>query len=279
LGLKRFTRQILMVDRQRVLIADHLEAERPRRFTWLLHFDEEAEVVSAGEGRFEASYGGTSLLINLLTPAGMDVRIDRYEPVWNNILRPDYHPRIGQLALTTGPVTATPVVAALYLGPAATRPALEIMPRLLLVTFADSTRVGFNRTDEVVAVDGLETDGRAVVITLDGTAGRRARVLDMLRYRDGSGRLRDFREGEGEFVLTNGAWLPTFQEAPVALRGDFDGNGTVGFSDFVAFAQAFGSRAGTAGWDARFDLNVDGEVGFRDFLILAAQFGRRDSGD
>ncbi len=279
LGLKRFTRQILMVDRQRVLIADHLEADRPRRFTWLLHFDEEAEVVSAGEGRFKASYGGASLLINLLTPAGMAPQIDRYEPVWNNIARPDYHPRVGRLQLTTGLVSATPIVAALDLGPVAARPALEITPRVLLVTFADSTRVGFNRTGEVVTVDGLETDGRAVVIAPDGTGGRRARVLDMLRYRDGSGRLRDFSEGEGEFVLTNGAWLPTFQEAPVALRGDFDGNGTVGFSDFVAFAQAFGSRAGTAGWDAKFDLNGDGEVGFRDFLILAAQFGRRDSGD
>ncbi len=279
LGLKRFTRQILMVDRQRVLIADHLEAERPRRFTWLLHFDEDAEIVSAGEGRFAATYEGASLQVDILTPAGMVARIDRYEPTWNNILRPDYHPRIGQLALTTGPVTATPIVAALGLDPAAARPALEIRPRVLLVTFADSTRVGFNRTGDVVTVDGLETDGRAVVIALDETGGRRARVLDMLRYRDGSGRLRDFSEGEGEFVLTDGVWLPTFQEGPVALRGDFDGNGTVGFSDFVAFAQGFGSRAGTAGWDARFDLNGDGDVGFQDFLILAAQFGRRGYGD
>ena len=32
-------------------------------------------------------------------------------------------------------------------------------------------------------------------------------------------------------------------------------------------------------WDGRFDLNGDGEVGFRDFLILAAQFGRRNTGN
>jgi hypothetical protein len=131
----------------------------------------------------------------------------------------------------------------------------------------------------VVAVDGLETDGRAVVITPEGNGGRRARVLDMLRYRDGSGLLNDIPEREGEFVLANGVWLPTFPVAPVVVTADFDGNGTVGFSDFLAFAQAFGSRDGRTGWDARFDLNGDGEVGFGDFLMFAIQFGRQGSGN
>ncbi len=279
LGLKRFTRQMLMLDGKRVLVADHLEAGRPRRFTWLLHFDEDADVLPSGQGRFAATYEGASLRIDILTPDGMASQFERYEPTWNNIARPDYHPRVARLKLTTGPVTATPIVAVLGLDPSGTRPALEITPRVLLVTFSDSTRVGFNRTAEVVAVDGLETDGRAVVIAPVGTGGRRARVLDVLRYRDGSGRLRDFPDGEGEFVLANGVWLPAFQEPPVTLSADFDGNGTVGFSDFLAFAHVFGSHAGTAGWDARFDLNGDGEVGFRDFLILAAQFGRRNTGN
>ena len=52
LGLKRFTRQMLMLDGKRILIADDLAADRARRFTWLLHFDEDAEVTSAGEGGF-----------------------------------------------------------------------------------------------------------------------------------------------------------------------------------------------------------------------------------
>lgn len=279
LGLERFTRQMLMLDNRRVLIADHLEADRPRRFTWLLHFDEDAEVVSGGNGRFSATYGGASLQIDVLTPDDMASHIDRYEPAWNNIARPDYHPQVGRLQLTTAPVRVTPIVAALGLDPYAVRPVPGITPGVLLVTFADSIRVGFNRTAEVVAVDGLETDGRAVVITRDGAGGRRARVLDMLRYRDGSGRLRDFPHGEGEFVLSNGVWLPAFDETPVVLSADFDGNGTVGFSDFLALAHAFGSRAGTTGWDVRFDLNGDGEVGFRDFLILAAQFGGRITGN
>ena len=52
------------------------------------------------------------------------------------------------------------------------------------------------------------------------------------------------------------------------LMGDFDGNGSVGFTDFLMFAQAFG------GTDSRFDLDGNGSVGFTDFLMFAGQFGK-----
>ena len=55
---------------------------------------------------------------------------------------------------------------------------------------------------------------------------------------------------------------------------DFDGDGTIGFGDFVIFAVAFGSGRGDEGYDARFDLNGDGEVEFLDFVIFAQDFGR-----
>ena len=59
-----------------------------------------------------------------------------------------------------------------------------------------------------------------------------------------------------------------FLSAPVqAQTVDFDGNGTVDLSDFIAFAQAFGST------DSTFDLNADGTVNFPDFLIFARLFG------
>ncbi len=48
---------------------------------------------------------------------------------------------------------------------------------------------------------------------------------------------------------------------------DFDGDGSVGFADFVLFAQAFGSR------QARYDLDGDGLVGFGDFVEFARAFG------
>lgn len=55
---------------------------------------------------------------------------------------------------------------------------------------------------------------------------------------------------------------------------DFDGDGTVGFSDFVQFASRFGEQQGDAGFDARFDLDGNGEIGFSDFLIFARNFGK-----
>ena len=54
---------------------------------------------------------------------------------------------------------------------------------------------------------------------------------------------------------------------------DFDGDGIVGFSDFLQFAAAFGQSQGDAGYDARYDLDEDGTVGFGDFLIFAGAFG------
>ena len=58
---------------------------------------------------------------------------------------------------------------------------------------------------------------------------------------------------------------------------DFDGDGTVGFADFVQFAQQFGLSQGDAGYDARYDLDGDGTIGFGDFVIFANNFGKEGS--
>ena len=55
---------------------------------------------------------------------------------------------------------------------------------------------------------------------------------------------------------------------------DFDGDGTVGFGDFVQFAAKFGLSQGDAGYDARYDLDGDGTIGFGDFVIFANAFGK-----
>ncbi len=49
---------------------------------------------------------------------------------------------------------------------------------------------------------------------------------------------------------------------------DFDGDHFVGFSDFVLFAQAFGTT------QERFDLTGDGRVDFQDFVAFAGDFGK-----
>ena len=55
---------------------------------------------------------------------------------------------------------------------------------------------------------------------------------------------------------------------------DFDGDGTIGFGDFVIFAGVFGARQGDEKYDATHDLNGDGSIGFADFLIFAQNFGK-----
>ncbi|MDE3000871.1 MAG: hypothetical protein OXU79_17485 [Gemmatimonadota bacterium] len=55
---------------------------------------------------------------------------------------------------------------------------------------------------------------------------------------------------------------------------DFDGDGTIGFGDFLKFAAKFGLGQSDDGYDPLFDLNGDGAIGFTDFLILAENFGK-----
>ena len=54
---------------------------------------------------------------------------------------------------------------------------------------------------------------------------------------------------------------------------DFDGDGSVGFTDFILFAGKFGTSAGNAGFNPIFDLDGNGSVGFTDFILFGGQFG------
>ena len=61
---------------------------------------------------------------------------------------------------------------------------------------------------------------------------------------------------------------------PTGTSADFNGDGSVDFSDFLAFAQQYGRSEGDEGYDARFDLNGNGSVDFQDFLAFAQQYGQ-----
>lgn len=72
------------------------------------------------------------------------------------------------------------------------------------------------------------------------------------------------------------AYLEKVQPTPtLALEVfDIDGDLTIDFDDFLAFAAHFGRSSADPDFDPRFDFDGDGMVGFSDFLKFAAAFGK-----
>ncbi len=73
----------------------------------------------------------------------------------------------------------------------------------------------------------------------------------------------------------------TFDNTSVALQlavltPDFNGDGRVGFDDFVLFVGQFGLSRGDEQYDAKYDLDEDGTIGFGDFLIFGRSFGKEE---
>ena len=85
------------------------------------------------------------------------------------------------------------------------------------------------------------------------------------------------RPGTNTVVATVSDVDPASFTANALAQADFDGDGTVGFSDFLQFAAQFGLSQGDEGYDARFDLDGNGGIGFSDFVIFAGAFGTNTS--
>ena len=103
----------------------------------------------------------------------------------------------------------------------------------------------------------------------------RFRISDT--FETGQIRLRYARiRRSGQFEVFADPVVLTFSHQ-AGLRADFDGDGAVGFADFVQFAARFGLSQGDARYDARYDLDGDGAIGFGDFLIFANTFGKSGS--
>ncbi len=62
----------------------------------------------------------------------------------------------------------------------------------------------------------------------------------------------------------------TFAKSPTP---DFDGDGRVGFADFVLFGAHYGARQGDESYEAQYDLDSDGVIGFSDFVIFGNAYG------
>ena len=82
--------------------------------------------------------------------------------------------------------------------------------------------------------------------------------------------------GSGDHTIR--LWDVSPKTTPQSPDSDFDGDGTVGFSDFVRFAGAFGLSQGDMGYDAQYDLDGNGVVGFSDFVIFSREFGTQEVG-
>ena len=76
------------------------------------------------------------------------------------------------------------------------------------------------------------------------------------------------------FAKVEGEEPPPVEPPEPGTSADFNGDGSVDFSDFIAFAQNFGRNDGDANYDATFDLTGDDRVDFSDFIAFAQQFGR-----
>ncbi len=76
------------------------------------------------------------------------------------------------------------------------------------------------------------------------------------------------------FERTEGEPAPPDPPPEPGTSADFNGDGRVDFSDFIAFAQNFGRSDGDANYDEKFDLNGDDRVDFSDFIAFTQQFGQ-----
>ena len=77
-----------------------------------------------------------------------------------------------------------------------------------------------------------------------------------------------------DLTLNDGPQTPGPDTGGDRVGPDFDGDGTVGFADFIQFAANVGLSQGDLGYDDRYDLDDDGQVGLSDFLIFAKNFGK-----
>lgn len=62
--------------------------------------------------------------------------------------------------------------------------------------------------------------------------------------------------------------------AAVTIPGDLNGDFTVGLSDLVILAQAYGSSPGDSRWNINADINGNGIVGLTDLVTLALHYGQ-----
>ncbi len=97
---------------------------------------------------------------------------------------------------------------------------------------------------------------------------------------DGSGLLAGSLGGSFQTGVAAGAGL-RLETGQIAIGvrkspevpGDFNGDSSVNFSDFLLFAASYGAGRGEAGYRTFYDLDGGGSVDFADFILFAQLYG------
>lgn len=114
-------------------------------------------------------------------------------------------------------------------------------------------------TVRVIAADGIAEGTEFQIFGADAVTG--LDTFNLIAEGFNTSRL-------GEGIITFGAAGPICDPNS---QGDLDGDGSVGFPDFLILSANFGGEGG--GVHTTGDIDCDGAVGFPDFLVLSANFG------
>jgi hypothetical protein len=91
--------------------------------------------------------------------------------------------------------------------------------------------------------------------------------------------------GYGNYTISAYAWpvvvetntannLCTDGLVTVTLPADLNGDSSVGLTDLVILAKAWGSKPGDPNWNPNADINGDGSIGLIDLVIMAQHYGQ-----
>ncbi len=173
LGLTRFQRTLVLASPELAVVCDRLEADQPRRFSWLLHHIGEAE--ETGDA-WRITRGEAQLGVRPLQPSELTVESTRYLPNYihpTRDLTPKEDAEIGMIELRTEPVTETTFLVPLLIGDAGG--ALPATEQIGDESF-DGVRVGdtvvaFSRGAGPMTVqapwgEAFTTEARAIVLTV-----------------------------------------------------------------------------------------------------------------
>ena len=145
---------------------------------------------------------------------------------------------------------------------------------------------GFDAGDVLPNVQSLPAQGSSVVqinlVSFGGQATVNSGLVGTIRFRTmeafSGTAIRLVRAELGRSGQIESATMDVRVELKLqVLTPDFNRDGVVNFSDFLAFGSQFGARQGDGKYEAKYDLDSDGKIGFGDFLIFGGSFGQEVS--